>query len=195
MSPQSNCGVGLCRCKPVGPSARRLSCCHIAIFKLAIHPKSYGETPGFQDAATYADERWLQDCRDRAGPPREATHRHDYIGEQQAKCDNVGLRAKDPSVTSPVVQRRRRQCLGALRWESDSGWRRRCRRKGSRRASLSPELGRERRTTMARRSSSNKVTSAKVASQASKALADGRSSSRTKSIAASALAQAKSKKK
>jgi hypothetical protein len=42
---------------------------------------------------------------------------------------------------------------------------------------------------------SNKVTSAKVASKASKALGDGRSSARTKSIAASALAQAKAKKK
>jgi hypothetical protein len=54
---------------------------------------------------------------------------------------------------------------------------------------------RERKVAMARRTSTNKVTSAKVASKASKALADGRSSKRTKSIAASALAQAKSKKK
>ncbi|CAH0284138.1 hypothetical protein SRABI91_04019 [Rhodococcoides fascians] len=46
---------------------------------------------------------------------------------------------------------------------------------------------------MARRGS-GKVTSAKVAKQASKALSDGRSSARTKSIAASALAQAKGKK-
>ncbi len=35
----------------------------------------------------------------------------------------------------------------------------------------------------------HKVTSAKVASKASKALSDGRSSARTKSIAGSALAQ------
>ena len=45
------------------------------------------------------------------------------------------------------------------------------------------------------RRSSNKVTSPKVASKASKALADGRSSKRTRSIAASALAQAKSEKR
>lgn len=45
---------------------------------------------------------------------------------------------------------------------------------------------------MSKRSSS-KVTSAKVASKASKALQDGRSSARTKSVAASALAQARGK--
>lgn len=45
------------------------------------------------------------------------------------------------------------------------------------------------------KSSSRKVTSSKVASKASKALTDGRSSTRTKSIAGSALAQAKSKRK
>lgn len=39
-----------------------------------------------------------------------------------------------------------------------------------------------------------KVTSAKVASKASKALKDGRSSSRTKSIAGSALSQREKKK-
>ncbi|MBD9185582.1 MAG: hypothetical protein EGP86_00790 [Bacteroides fragilis] len=39
-----------------------------------------------------------------------------------------------------------------------------------------------------------KVTSAKVASQASKALQDGRSSARTKSIAGSALSQREKKK-
>ena len=43
--------------------------------------------------------------------------------------------------------------------------------------------------------SSSKVTSPKVASKASKALQDGRSSPRTRSIAGSALAQAKPKKK
>lgn len=42
---------------------------------------------------------------------------------------------------------------------------------------------------------SSKVTSPKVAKQASKALKDGRSSKSTKSIAASALAQAKGKGK
>ena len=44
------------------------------------------------------------------------------------------------------------------------------------------------------KSSSRKVTSKKVATKASKALSDGRSSSRTKSIAGSALAQAKGKR-
>lgn len=39
-----------------------------------------------------------------------------------------------------------------------------------------------------------KVTSAKVASQASKALQDGRSSARTKSLAGSALSQREKKK-
>ncbi|AVM56820.1 hypothetical protein C3V43_02875 [Bacteroides heparinolyticus] len=39
-----------------------------------------------------------------------------------------------------------------------------------------------------------KVTSAKVASQASKALQDGRSSTRTKSLAGSALSQREKKK-
>jgi len=43
------------------------------------------------------------------------------------------------------------------------------------------------------KSGKGKVTSAKVATKASKALQDGRSSGRTKSIAASALAQAKGK--
>jgi len=43
------------------------------------------------------------------------------------------------------------------------------------------------------KSGKGKVTSAKVAAKASKALQDGRSSGRTKSIAASALAQAKGK--
>lgn len=43
--------------------------------------------------------------------------------------------------------------------------------------------------------SSKRVTSPKVASKASKALSDGRSSARTKSIAASALSQAKGKRK
>lgn len=47
---------------------------------------------------------------------------------------------------------------------------------------------------MAKRSST-KVTSPKVATKASKALQDGRSSARTRSIAGSALAQAKSKRK
>ncbi|MDT2909107.1 hypothetical protein [Lactococcus lactis] len=41
----------------------------------------------------------------------------------------------------------------------------------------------------------SKQTSKKVASKASKALKDGRSSARTKSIAGSALAQSKGKKK
>jgi len=41
--------------------------------------------------------------------------------------------------------------------------------------------------------SRSKVTSAKVASKASKVLQDGRSSPRTKSVAASALAQARGK--
>ena len=41
--------------------------------------------------------------------------------------------------------------------------------------------------------SSGKVTSPKVATKASKALRDGRSSPRTRSIAGSALAQAKGK--
>jgi hypothetical protein len=45
-------------------------------------------------------------------------------------------------------------------------------------------------TTMAR-GGRGKTTSAKVATKASKALADGRSSARTRSVAASALAQAK----
>lgn len=42
---------------------------------------------------------------------------------------------------------------------------------------------------------SDKVTSPKVASKASKALQDGRSSARTRSIAGSALSQAKPKPK
>jgi len=45
------------------------------------------------------------------------------------------------------------------------------------------------------KSSSSKVTSAKVASKASAALRDGRSSARTRTLAASALAQAKGKGK
>ena len=45
------------------------------------------------------------------------------------------------------------------------------------------------------KSSSSKVTSKPVATKASKALGDGRSSARTKSIAASALAQARGKSK
>lgn len=45
------------------------------------------------------------------------------------------------------------------------------------------------------KSSRGKATSTKVASKASKALSDGRSSARTKSIAASALAQAKGGKR
>lgn len=48
---------------------------------------------------------------------------------------------------------------------------------------------------MARKSSSRKTTSKRVASKASKALKDGRFSSRTKSIAGSALAQAKTRRK
>lgn len=44
------------------------------------------------------------------------------------------------------------------------------------------------------KSSSQKVTSQKVATKASKALGDGRSSGRTGSIAGSALAQAEAKK-
>lgn len=48
---------------------------------------------------------------------------------------------------------------------------------------------------MAGKTSSNKVTSSKVATKASAALRDGRSSARTKAVAASALAQAKAKKK
>lgn len=48
---------------------------------------------------------------------------------------------------------------------------------------------------MAKKRSSNRVTSAKVASQASAILRDGRSSARSKGVAASALAQAASKKK
>jgi hypothetical protein len=47
---------------------------------------------------------------------------------------------------------------------------------------------------MSKKPSERKVTSKSVATKASKALSDGRSSSRTKSIAASALAQAKGKK-
>jgi hypothetical protein len=47
---------------------------------------------------------------------------------------------------------------------------------------------------MAKKSSTSKVTSAKVAQAASAALRDGRSSGRTRSIAGSALAQAKSKR-
>ncbi|WP_198146105.1 hypothetical protein [Spiroplasma helicoides] len=43
--------------------------------------------------------------------------------------------------------------------------------------------------------STSKVTSSKVATKASAALKDGRSSARTKSIAGSALAQAKGKDK
>ncbi len=43
--------------------------------------------------------------------------------------------------------------------------------------------------------SSNKVTSPKVASTASKILTDGRYSANSKSVAGSALAQSKSKKK
>jgi hypothetical protein len=46
---------------------------------------------------------------------------------------------------------------------------------------------------MMTRSSKSKVTSPKVATKASKALQDGRSSPRTRSIAASALAQARGK--
>lgn len=42
--------------------------------------------------------------------------------------------------------------------------------------------------------SEKKVTSKEIASKASKALSDGRSSNRTKSIAGSALSQAKGKK-
>ncbi len=45
------------------------------------------------------------------------------------------------------------------------------------------------------KSSSRKMTSKKVATKASKALKDGRTSKSTKSIAGSALAQAKSHKK
>lgn len=45
------------------------------------------------------------------------------------------------------------------------------------------------------KSSSRKTTSAKVATKASKALRDGRTSKSNKSIAASALSQAKSHKK
>lgn len=45
------------------------------------------------------------------------------------------------------------------------------------------------------KSSSSRVTSARVASNASKILADGRSSARTRSVAASALSQAKGSKK
>jgi hypothetical protein len=48
---------------------------------------------------------------------------------------------------------------------------------------------------MAKKSSSSKVTSAKVAKKASALLHDGRTSTKTKSVAGSALAQAKSKKK
>jgi len=44
------------------------------------------------------------------------------------------------------------------------------------------------------KSRSRKVTSAKVASKASKALQDGRTSARTKSIAGSALSQARGKR-
>ncbi len=44
------------------------------------------------------------------------------------------------------------------------------------------------------KSSSAKVTSSKVASKASKALQDGRSSTRTRSIAGSALAQTRGKR-
>lgn len=44
------------------------------------------------------------------------------------------------------------------------------------------------------KSSSRKVTSSKVASKASKALKDGRTSKSTKSIAGSALSQAKGRK-
>ncbi len=56
------------------------------------------------------------------------------------------------------------------------------------------QAGRKEVGRMSKRGS-GKVTSAKVAKQASSALRDGRSSSRTKSIAASALAQAKGGKK
>lgn len=45
------------------------------------------------------------------------------------------------------------------------------------------------------KSSSSRVTSKSVATKASKALSDGRSSARTRAIAASALSQAKSKGK
>jgi hypothetical protein len=48
---------------------------------------------------------------------------------------------------------------------------------------------------MARKSSSNKVTSTKVAKKASAILRDNRTSAKTKSVAGSALAQAKSKRK
>ena len=44
------------------------------------------------------------------------------------------------------------------------------------------------------KSSSSHVTSKSVASKASKALSDGRSSARTRSIAGSALSQAKTKR-
>lgn len=44
------------------------------------------------------------------------------------------------------------------------------------------------------KSSSKRVTSKRVATKASKALSDGRSSARTRSIAGSALSQAKSKR-
>jgi len=47
---------------------------------------------------------------------------------------------------------------------------------------------------MARKSSTNKVTSRKVAKQASAVLRDGRSSKRARSIAGSALAQARAKR-
>jgi hypothetical protein len=48
---------------------------------------------------------------------------------------------------------------------------------------------------MAKKSSSSKVTSTKVAKQASALLRDSRTSTKTKSVAGSALAQAKSKRK
>ncbi|MGB3374262.1 MAG: hypothetical protein WBA87_03885 [Microbacterium sp.] len=44
------------------------------------------------------------------------------------------------------------------------------------------------------KSSSSRVTSKRVATKASKALSDGRSSARTRSIAGSALSQAKAKR-
>ena len=47
---------------------------------------------------------------------------------------------------------------------------------------------------MAKKSSTSKVTSPKVAKQASAVLRDGRSGSRTRSIAGSALSQAKAKR-
>jgi len=64
----------------------------------------------------------------------------------------------------------------------------------ARAASSTPHAGEKGGQTVSK-SSSRKVTSPKVASKASKALQDGRTSPVTKSIAASALSQARSKKK